>query len=252
MYMRMVQAKAQPGTLPQVRDLYEEKIIPTLGAMAGCLHVSLLESTSHPDEFISLTLWRQRRHADDYEASGVFSKFAEGLLPYAAGSSEYALHLGADLTLQYDPVPEEPVIKAFDVPGQSPSAIMPRDPAQSVYLRIVTPQVREGMMEEFKKTFTAEVLPALRAVPGCLQAQLVENVKQKNQVMSLTIWHTKQDAEQYAQSGQFTELTRKVDHCFTELYQMKQQLGKETRGHIVTSEDMSVEGYKVIVSKNFM
>jgi hypothetical protein len=48
------------------------------------------------------------------------------------------------------------------------------------------------------------------------------------------------------------ELAKKVEHCFTELYQMKKQLTNESGGHTVTSEDMSVEGFDVVVGKNFM
>ncbi len=252
MYMRLVRAIAKSGTTSQLKELYENRFIPALGAIEGCLHISLLQSVSQPDEYLSMTLWRQRRHADDYESSGAFAKFVEAVAPLSAGATEYALHLGPDLSLQYDPVPEEPVIKAFDVPMNSPSAILPRDPRKSIFLRIVTPQIRDGMLDEFRKTYATEVLPAIRAFPGCLQAHLVENLKAGGQIISLSIWHNKQDAENYERSGMFTELTRKVEHCFTEMYMLKKQLGKESGGHSVTSEDMSVEGYNVVVGKNFM
>jgi len=240
------------GSLPQVREFYEKEVIPALQITEGCLHISLLQSDTHPDEFVSLTLWRQRRHADAYESGGLFAKFIADVAPYSAGSSEFTLHLGPDLKLQYDPVAEPPVVKGFDVPMNSASAILPRDPKKSIFLRIVTPQIREGMLEEFKNIYTTEILPPLREAPGCMQAHLVENVKQPNQLISLTIWHNRQDAENYERSGLFSELTKKVEPCFTEIYQLKQQLGKETGGHTITSEDLSVEGYKVVVGKNFM
>jgi len=252
MYMRMVQSKAQPGSMPKLKEIYETSIIPALGKMTGCLHVSLLESSTNPEEFVSLTLWRQRRHADEYEASGFYAQFREQVTPYSAGASEYAYHLGPDLSLQFDPIVEDPVIKAFDIPVNSASAILPRDAKKSIFLRIVTPQIRDGMVEEFTQIYTSQVLPQLRTLPGCLQAFLVENVKEKNQMISLTIWHNKLDAENYERSGLFKDLTKTLEHCFTEMYQIKQQLGKETKGHIVTSEEMSIDGYNVIVGKNFM
>jgi quinol monooxygenase YgiN len=144
MYMRLVQAKMKPGMLPQVKEVYEKKIIPALQATEGCLHISLLQNDSHPEEYISLSLWRQRRHADAYESSGLFSEFVAAVAPFSAGSSEYELHLGPDLSLQYDPVPEPPLIKAFDLPVGSPSAIVPRDPKKSIFLRIVTPRGNDG------------------------------------------------------------------------------------------------------------
>jgi quinol monooxygenase YgiN len=252
MYMRLVQAVMKPGALPQVKELYEKEIIPMLQSTEGCLHISLLQSDSHPEECVSLTLWRQKRHADAYESGGLFQKFVADVAPYSGGAAEFTLHLGPDLKLQYDPVAEPPVIKAFDLPIHSASAILPRDSKKSIFLRIVTPQIREGMEEDFKNIYTTQILPHLRSAPGCLHAHLVENVKQTNQLISLTIWHNRQDAENYERSGLFSELTKKVEPCFTEIYQLKQQLGKQTASHTITSEELSVEGYKVVVGRNFM
>jgi quinol monooxygenase YgiN len=242
----------KPGALSQVKEYYERQVIPNMERTDGCLHISLLQNDNNPDEFVSLTLWRQQSLADAYETGGLFARFVADVAPFSAGSSEFTLHLGPDLKLRYDPVAEPPVIKAFDVPMNSASAILPRDPKKSIFLRIVTPQIRDGMLEEFKNIYTTEILPYLRRAPGCLHAHLVENVKLANQLISLTIWHNRQDAENYERSGLFTELTKKVEPCFTEIYQLKQQLGEETGGHTITSEELSVEGYKVVVGKNFM
>ena len=37
MYMRLVQAKFKPGSLSNIRQIYEDKIIPQLQKMPGCL-----------------------------------------------------------------------------------------------------------------------------------------------------------------------------------------------------------------------
>jgi len=242
----------KPGSLPQVKEFYEREVIPSMQTTEGCLHISLLQNDNNPDEFVSLSLWRQQRHADAYEAGGLFAKFVAAVAPLSAGASEFTLHLGSDLKLRYDPVAEPPLVKAFDVPMHSASEILPRDPKKSIFLRIVTPQIRDGMVEEFKNIYTTQILPPLREAPGCLHAHLVENVKQPNQLVSLTIWHNRQYAENYERSGLFNELTKKVEPCFTEIYQLKQQLREEAGGHTITSEELSVEGYKVVVGKNFM
>ena len=252
MYMRMVQAKIRSESLPDFQRLYEERVIPALQKMEGCVHASLLQSSVHPEDCMSLSLWQQRRHADAYEASGIFSKLLGEATPFFAASSDMSLHLGSDLTLRYDPVPEEPVVKAFDLPAQNESVILPRDPANSIYIRIVTPQIREGKMGEFKAIYTEQILPKLRSANGCLHAYLVENQKRKGQFISLTIWASNEDADNYERSGLFTSLTHEVEHCFAEMYQWKQQLRRESRGHSLTSEELSVEGYRVVTGKSFL
>jgi quinol monooxygenase YgiN len=250
--MRLVQATLKKDALPMLRQLYEEKVIPSLQITKGCLHCSLLQSVSHPQESVSLTLWSSRGTADAYEASGPFSKLLEEASQYFEGSSEWGLHLSSDLSLQYDPVPEPPVIRTFDIPAERSSSILPRVPSSLVYIRIVTPQIRHGKTEEFKKLFTEEVLPHLRAAAGCIHASLIENVKQQGQLLSLNVWASKQNADEYEHSGQFSVLTKKVEHCFSEMYQWKKQIEQETHRRTVTSEEMTVDGYNVITGKTFL
>jgi heme-degrading monooxygenase HmoA len=94
-------------------------------------------------------------------------------------------------------------------------------------------------------------LPALRQVKGCRYAYLTENAKEKNRIISLTIWDSKQDAEAYEQSGLFESLKTKIEHTFAEIYQWKMQLEKDSGGQVVTSEEMTVGGYKVVAGKSF-
>lgn len=252
MYMRMVQAKIRPESMQQFKQVYDEKAIPALREMDGCIHASLLQNSVHPEECMSLSLWRERKHADAYEASGIFSRLVAEASSFFAGSADWNLRLGSDLTLRYDPVPEEPVVKAFDLPTNHEASILPRDPAVPIYIRIVTPQIREGKMREFKTTFTEKVLPRIRSARGCLHAYLVESVTQKDQVISLNIWQSKQDAEEYERSGLFSALVREVEHCFSEMYQWKQQLERESRSRSLTTEELSVEGYHVVTGKSFL
>ena len=252
MYLRMVQAKVKPESVQQLRRFYEEKIIPMLSQMEGCVHASLLQSTARAEDCFSLSLWQQRQHADAYEKSGVFSKLLEQASQFFETSSDWNLHLTNDLTLQYDPVPERPTVTVFHLPTNHAATIFPRDRSTHVYIRIVTPQIRQGKMQEFKKIFTEDVLPKLRSAKGCLHAFLIQNVKHAEQVVSLTIWSDRQAADEYERSGLFATLTENLEHCFSEMYQWKRQLERESRSLIVTSEDLSVEGYHVLTGKSFL
>jgi quinol monooxygenase YgiN len=246
MYMRLVHRKVKPESLSAYSHLYETRNIPELQRAKGCLYAALIQSAHHHDECVSLTLWDEKENADAYESSGAFHTLFDEAAPYLADSDEWNIHLAEDLTLHYDHVPVQPVINEYQVNGD-PSAV-PQE--SSLYIRLVSPRFRPGMLEEFKKIYNAEILPALRKVKGCRYMYLTENVKIA-QLISITIWESKADADQYERSGLFDQLSMKAAHTFSEIYQWKREFEKESGGKAVASEEMTVEGYRIIASKSF-
>jgi len=250
MYMRFVHVNVKPEAMNDVSRHYEEKVIPTLRRTPGCLYASLIQSVHHKDECISMTLWETPRHAEEYER-GDFRMLMQEAQPYLAESSEWKIHLSSDLTLQYEQVKQEPEVDAYMVPSQRNEEFLPQRESGGLYVRIVSPQIREGMMEEFKRLYTDEVLPQLRTVRGCRYAAMIENAQTPEKIISISIWDSKQDADVYEISGTFEEMTGKVRHTFSEIYQWKMQLERETGRQVVTSAEMTVEGYSVVTGKSF-
>lgn len=250
MYMRFVQLKVKPDKYSAMYGHYTDEVIPTLQKVKGCLYACLIRSEHHEDECISMTLWEDRRHAEAYEKSGVFGELLRQAAPHLADASEWRIHLSEDLKLEYAPVPATPVVNSFNITAEKSSHSVPH--GQSLFVRIVSPQIREGKTDEFRKIYTEEVLPALRSVPECRYAYLTENVKETNQLLSVTIWDSHQHAEAYEQSGVFAALIDKLKHTFSEVYQWKMQLQKESAGQVVTSQDLTVEGYSVVTGKSFL
>jgi quinol monooxygenase YgiN len=126
-----------------------------------------------------------------------------------------------------------------------------QEKSQPLFVRIVTPQIRPDKVDEFKKAYVEEILPALRTVKGCRYAYLTENVQEKNRIISITIWDRKQRAEEYEQSGIFSSLTHKLEHTFSEVYQWKMRLQKESKNQVMTSEEISVDGYTIVTGATF-
>lgn len=248
MFMRLVHRKIKPESLSVYRAMYEAKFIPALQQTLGCLYAGLIQSAQHTDECISMTLWDEKENAEAYEQSGVFAKILHDAEPYLADSSEWRFQLAEDLTLQYQPVPVEPLVQAYRVAIIASNKSIPQ--SSSLYLRIVSPILRSGKLEEFKQLYNNEILPALRTVKGCLFAFLTENIKEDH-IISVTIWESKHDADVYEQTGIFSQLVKKVEHTFSEVYQWKMQLEKESGGKAVTSEEMKVEGYSMVAGKSF-
>jgi heme-degrading monooxygenase HmoA len=251
MFMRLVHAKSKPDSIAIIQQVYAEKIIPRLQKMPGCLFSCLIQSDTHPDEGISLTLWDSQAHAEAYEQSGRFQELLGEVKPYLCDSAEWKVQLSKDLQVEYQPVTEEPVLKGYASLGQSDTKILTKRELSLMYLRLFSLKIKEGMMEEFSKIYQEEILPALRGVKGCRFAFMTENIQEKTEALSLTIWDTKQDAINYERSELFTELNDKVKHTFAELFQWKMELEEEAGKKVMTSEDPHSKHYTIVTGKSF-
>jgi heme-degrading monooxygenase HmoA len=251
MYMRLLQIKIKPEKLPALRQFYETTVIPALQKLRGCRHASLIHSTHREDECISLTLWDSQENAEAYARSGLFQQLLQATQPFFADSSEWKIQLSEELKLEYLPVPEEPVMKSYNVDSTAVAKALPEAQTGFMYLRIVSAKIKPGKLEEFRRLYAEEIMPALRDVPGCRYAFLTESLEAQNEIVSVTIWDTRQEAENYEQSGLFDQLTQKVKHTFSELYQWKMALEQAHRGQAATSEDLTVKHYSVVTGKSF-
>jgi len=251
MYLRLVHAKYKPESLSKIRQIYDEIVIPRLQKLPGCLFVCLIRDEIHRDEGISMTLWDSLAHAESYEQSGVFQELLDKIKPYLADSSEWKVQLSKDLKIEYKPVPEELVVKSYRPVTKINTKVSFKKRTPSMYLRLFSIKIKPEKIEELKKIYTEEIIPALRTIKGCRYAYLTESIEDNNEAISITVWDNKKDAENYEKSELFNKLLEKTKHLFAELYQWKMTLEKEVRGHAVTSEDTKVNFYSVITGKIF-
>jgi len=77
MYVRIVSVKIKDGSLPELRQIYNEEIIPELKVTPGCLYAYLTENMHYSQEVFSLTIWENQTLAEKYEKSGHFSKLVD-------------------------------------------------------------------------------------------------------------------------------------------------------------------------------
>lgn len=251
MFMRFVQLKVNPVHMETIRPFYDKIVIPELQEMPGCLFAGLIQSSVHPHEYISMTLWNTKQNAEAYEKSGTYQKLFNQIKPLLAESTEWKIQLSENLELQYMPVPEETLLKQYTVTVQTEEKNTVPEDNPRMYVRIVSPRLQKGKLEEFRKIYSEEIVPVLRATKGCHYAYLVEGIQDKNDVISVTIWDSQEDAEMYEKSGRFAELTEKVKHTFSQLYQWKMALEKEVRGRVKTSEELKVSHYNLVTGKSF-
>ncbi len=245
MYMRFVHRRMKSERPEELQAIYDTKILPVLRKVPGCVFASVIrnENVKKRDEYISMTLWSSREAVDVYRQSGQFQVFADLLLPWMAESSEWAIQLNQDQTLEY-----KPVIETARESMLTTVAGLEREPTKealaAMHVRLVSLKANPTKKQEFIDVYNKEVLPELYLQKGCRFAFLTSNVNEANTFLSCTIWDSLHDAEAYEKTGVSQQLLLKLKHTLSELVQWKMDLGSSQK--IATGDDMTVENYEII------
>jgi heme-degrading monooxygenase HmoA len=249
MFMRIVHLRLDPNRLLELRRMYSAVIIAELSHTPGCLYAGLLQSVDPPDIGISLTLWNSTADADTYEKSGEYRRLLDQSRPFLAESPEWTVHMSDDMQLEYAPVEDDPVISRYESSGGADLSVFSTPGKGRLFLRILSLHVRRGMLEEFRSLYREEIIPGLRRIPGCRFAFLSGGSDDSHELISVTIWNSKPDAEQYEKSGGFDALTERVSHTLEDSTRWKaDEQGVE---RALGSDDMTVSGYTLIVGQVF-
>ncbi len=92
MYVRIVSAKVIPGKFADLRRVYDEQVAPALMKVGGCRGAYLIGS-ENADEALSVTIWQDKKMADDYEASGKYSEMVALEAPYLSALFQWKMSL---------------------------------------------------------------------------------------------------------------------------------------------------------------
>ncbi|MGB2869195.1 MAG: antibiotic biosynthesis monooxygenase [Bacteroidota bacterium] len=250
--MRLLHIKVKPGELPRLQQFYDSAVFTALEQTPGCHYACLIQSNRQKDETISMTLWDSKEHADEYELSGAFQALLEQMRPYVPNSSEWAIQLSKDLTLEYAPVSEEPTVKTYAITASGGGLLTLSKRFTPMHMRIVSVRIHPAMESEFRRLYESEIIPVLQTVKGCRYVYLTQNIGDKTEGISITVWESKEDADRYEQTGLYDLLKSKVKHTFTEMYQWKLELEKSQSGALAsTNDDVLTDGYRMVTGKSF-
>jgi len=250
MFMRLVNLSAKSSDFETLRSFWDAVVFGELQKIDGCLFAGLLQSNKYANEGVSLTLWDSRDHADAYEKSGTYIKLWEQTKPFRSESSEWKIQLSEDLELDYLQDEDEPELEQFNVTIHERTKQDMFKQHSKMYVRIVSHILQKDKVDDFRDIYIEEILPALRETNGCQYAYLIEGMNNVNEVISLTIWDSKKDAEIYEKSGLFSELVNKLRPTFSQFYQWKMALDKNSEKKVSTSDDLKVSDYQVVTGRN--
>jgi quinol monooxygenase YgiN len=251
MYMRLVSMKLKPDASVEGRQFYETRVVPQLREMEGCLYATLTENVDRPTEWVSLTLWDSLAHAEAYQQSGTYGRLIREFRPYLAEAAEWKVELSEDLTLEYKAIQEEPVATSYSLQAGMAGESLGELQHDVKHLRVVRLQVQAGKLEEVRELYSSVIIPALRSVGGCRYAFLMGNVEGRNELVSITIWDSRADADNYERSGQFQQLLRQIRHTLPGAYHWKMVLETKYGGQAFSSADVKVDSYAVVARANF-
>jgi len=252
MVVRLVQMRVKPGRMAEFQRFYEEHIIPALEGVTGCRSTALAQNIQRDEELISLTVWDSAQHSSAYERGGMYANLIARSKPYFIEGDEWHLQLGDDAQLELAPVVEEPVVKSYsnvDVQASQPST---GSQVSFMFLRMVKMVLRPGMEEEFQRVYEEIVRPELLRLGGCRGAFVVRDLDHQSDWVSMTIWDRKEDADRHEEGGSSTRLRAKLSPFLSGLYQWKRGLDKDLGKQAITSEDVSVTGYRVMTGKRLI
>ncbi len=248
MYMRFVNLKVREGKMRGLVKFYEERVLPALEGTKGCLYASLLQPARDDDEYVSMTLWRSQKAADEYEKSGLYDELLDESDEFLAQVSEWKVRLSGNLETDV-PHLQDPDVEAYPVKVAGMGEVVDAVGPQKFFVRIIAARVEAGRFEELKETYDREIKPALLATKGCRAVFLVESSGGGSRALSVTVWDSEEEAIRHELSGALDELIAKVSEYFSGLYQWKLSLDPSGERATVTGKDLEVRGFRVVTGR---
>lgn len=250
MFMRLLYLQGKSDDIDILRSFYDTAVIPELQKIDGCLFAGLLISSTDVTKGISLTLWDTKKHSENYEKSGVYKKLLEEATPFLAEATQWKVQLSEDLELEYKPAGAATELEQFKVTVHERVKQDLFQQHSMMHVRIVSHKLQKDKIEEFRDIYLEKIIPGLREIKGCRYAYLIENMQQANEVVSISIWDSKEDAEEYEKSGLFKIMVDKLKPTFSQFYQWKMALEKDKKDKVSTSDDLKIEDYNIVTGKN--
>jgi hypothetical protein len=178
MKARVVTVQIQPSKLDEAIRIYRDSVVPVASEYKGC-HAVFLATDRSSGKGVSITMWDEQE-LQSSEASGYlqeqFAKFAD---VFAA----------------------PPIREVYDVGNWDRAS---RDPSN---VRMVTTQLKPGLIANAAANYRDNLLPTIRQQPGYLGAmQLVDPVTAK--VVSATAWASESDMLAGEVSGGYLDQLR--------------------------------------------
>lgn len=96
-----------------------------------------------------------------------------------------------------------------------------------MFLRLLHLTINPDASALISKFYSDFVIPRLADISGCLHASLIRDVENPDEVISMTMWDSKEHAEAYEKSGLFQELMGQANPLLADASEWKLQLTED-------------------------
>ncbi len=86
MYTCIASFTVLPDTCELTREIIHEEIIPVLRRQRGLIDLMILQSSDEPSQFLMITFWETRDHAEDHHRD-VYAQWVELLKAHIDGEA---------------------------------------------------------------------------------------------------------------------------------------------------------------------
>ena len=93
-----------------------------------------------------------------------------------------------------------------------------------MFMRLLQLKINANFVHIFKDFYEETVMPQLQKMPGCKFAELIQNWPHEDECLSMTFWENREAAENYQQSGTYSELLQKSGPYLAKSTEWKLQL----------------------------
>jgi heme-degrading monooxygenase HmoA len=251
MHIRMLHVSVRPGALVPLRRAYEREVTTALAGVDGCRYAGLFQDVRDAERCLSLTVWTEARHAEDYARSPLFERLIGATSEFFSESEEFTIRLSENLTIEEVHLPARPEVADLAV-----EAGTVEDPGRvtmhpGITVRTVTLSLRPGAVDTFVRVYREGAIPILRGVPGCQHVFLAVPAGAADEVMSVTLWSDGAAIDAYERSGLYSRLLQEQEDLLSPLYRAAISHQKEHHMQAASSEDIRVRRYQLLTGRQY-
>ncbi len=94
-------------------------------------------------------------------------------------------------------------------------------------MRLFQANIKPELIKKLIEFYENRVIPGLYKVKGCKSAKLIRSNHQQERFISMTLWETRLDSENYEKSDQLKEFIKEAEPFFSETSEWKVQLSEK-------------------------
>jgi heme-degrading monooxygenase HmoA len=166
-------------------DIYAQSVMPALRGTDGCLFAALVQDVRDHNLCASLTMWRTREKAAEYERSGLFEHLVSILRHLFQDPSGWGgTNLSDDLHLDFAPTPERPSVVGFE----NQSVPEKHSPTLPYFTHLLSLKSRSDKVGEFRQHYTQNILSLYSPQKGFMDAFLMHRIEEHHMFYILSFW----------------------------------------------------------------